>query len=108
MLLSCMSQAHCQPTMLYTPSVLLPLLCRCLHASAAHHVKALVLQAVGMIGMVAYLSYLLGDFMGLSGIVSLFCCSVFSYLDISMPRPSPSQHLQCNVCMLLVCCLIIQ
>ena len=29
-----------------------------------------------MIGMVAYLSYLLGDYTGLSGIVCLFCCSV--------------------------------
>ncbi len=29
-----------------------------------------------MIGMVAYLSYLVGDYIGLSGIVTLFCCSV--------------------------------
>lgn len=35
-------------------------------------------QAVGMIGMVAYLSYLVGDYMGLSGIVALFCCAVSS------------------------------
>ncbi|EIE20808.1 Sodium/hydrogen exchanger, partial [Coccomyxa subellipsoidea C-169] len=34
------------------------------------------LQAVGIVGMVAYLSYLVGDYTGLSGIVSLFCCSV--------------------------------
>lgn len=54
---------------------------------------ALVLQAVGMIGMVAYLSYLLGDFMGLSGIVSLFCCSVCSYLDLLMKHPVLSQPL---------------
>ncbi|KAK9909738.1 hypothetical protein WJX75_006766 [Coccomyxa subellipsoidea] len=33
-------------------------------------------QAVGIVGMVAYLSYLVGDYTGLSGIVSLFCCSV--------------------------------
>ncbi|CAL5219929.1 g1861 [Coccomyxa viridis] len=33
-------------------------------------------QAVGVIGMVAYLSYLVGDYIGLSGIVTLFCCSV--------------------------------
>ena len=26
--------------------------------------------------MVAYLAYLMGDYMGLSGIVSLFCCAV--------------------------------
>ncbi len=29
-----------------------------------------------MIGMVAYFAYLVGDYMGLSGIVSLFCCAV--------------------------------
>ena len=34
------------------------------------------MQAVGVIGMVAYLSYLVGDYIGLSGIVTLFCCSV--------------------------------
>ena len=34
------------------------------------------MQAVGVIGMVAYLSYLIGDYTGLSGIVCLFCCSV--------------------------------
>ena len=34
------------------------------------------MQAVGVIGMVAYLSYLVGDYIGLSGIVCLFCCSV--------------------------------
>ncbi|KAK9823397.1 hypothetical protein WJX72_002484 [[Myrmecia] bisecta] len=33
-------------------------------------------QAVGMIGMVAYLSYLIGDYFKLSGIVSIFCCAV--------------------------------
>lgn len=53
-----------------------------------HPVTDPVLQAVGMIGMVAYLSYLLGDFMGLSGIVSLFCCSVCSYIAFLMRRPS--------------------
>ncbi|BDA42337.1 probable sodium/hydrogen exchanger 4 at N-terminal half [Coccomyxa sp. Obi] len=35
-----------------------------------------LVQAVGIVGMVAYLSYLVGDYTGLSGIVSLFCCSV--------------------------------
>ena len=34
------------------------------------------MQTVGVIGMVAYLSYLIGDYTGLSGIVCLFCCSV--------------------------------
>lgn len=34
------------------------------------------MQAVGIIGMVAYFSYLVGDYTGLSGIVSLFCCAV--------------------------------
>lgn len=33
-------------------------------------------QAAGMIGLTAYLSYLAGDFLGFSGIVSLFCCAV--------------------------------
>ena len=33
-------------------------------------------QAAGMIGLTAYLSYLVGDFLGFSGIVSLFCCAV--------------------------------
>lgn len=34
------------------------------------------MQVVGIVGMVAYLSYLVGDYTRLSGIVSLFCCSV--------------------------------
>lgn len=29
-----------------------------------------------MIGMIAYFSYLAGDYLGFSGIVSLFCCAV--------------------------------
>eukprot|EP00884_Botryococcus_braunii_P001728 jgi/Botrbrau1/11556/Bobra.60_1s0010.1 len=33
-------------------------------------------QAVGVIGLSAYMSYLIGDYMGLSGIVALFCCAV--------------------------------
>ena len=33
-------------------------------------------QAVGLIGMTCYLSYLAGDEFKLSGIVSLFCCAV--------------------------------
>lgn len=38
--------------------------------------NSLPLQAVGIVGMVAYFSYLVGDYTGLSGIVSLFCCAV--------------------------------
>lgn len=34
------------------------------------------LQEVALIGMLAYLSYLCGDWLGLSGIVALFCCAV--------------------------------
>ena len=55
-----------------------------------------------MIGMVAYLSYLIGDYLGLSGIVSLFCCSVCSLLDSGVQRPPLSQPVQCDACMLLV------
>lgn len=33
-------------------------------------------QEVALIGMLAYLSYLCGDWLGLSGIVALFCCAV--------------------------------
>ena len=36
----------------------------------------LALQAVGMVGTTAYMSYLVSDHLGLSGIVTLFCCSV--------------------------------
>ena len=35
-----------------------------------------LLQEVALIGMLAYLSYLCGDWLGLSGIVALFCCAV--------------------------------
>ena len=31
---------------------------------------------VALIGMLAYLSYLCGELLGISGIVSLFCCGV--------------------------------
>ena len=34
------------------------------------------LQEVSLIGLLAYLSYLAGDWLGLSGIVALFCCAV--------------------------------
>ena len=48
--------------------------------SCLEHLIALktcpMLQAVGMVGATAYLSYLVSDHLGLSGIVSLFCCSV--------------------------------
>ncbi len=33
-------------------------------------------QEVAIIGMLAYLSYLCGELLGLSGIVALFCCAV--------------------------------
>ena len=33
-------------------------------------------QEVALIGMLAYLSYLCGELLGISGIVSLFCCGV--------------------------------
>ena len=39
-------------------------------------IENFALQAVGIIGMVAYFSYLVADYMGLSGIVALFCCAV--------------------------------
>lgn len=35
-----------------------------------------LVQEVALIGMLAYLSYLCGDWLGLSGIVALFCCAV--------------------------------
>lgn len=33
-------------------------------------------QEVTLLGLLGYLSYLCGDVLGLSGIVSLFCCAV--------------------------------
>ena len=50
--------------------------CHTRQTTAAAHSSGRALQAVGMIGMVAYFAYLVGDYMGLSGIVSLFCCAV--------------------------------
>ncbi|KAL4856839.1 Peptidyl-prolyl cis-trans isomerase [Chlorella vulgaris] len=44
----------------------------CLRAFAFHHVS----QEVALIGMTAYLSYLMGDVLGLSGILALFVCAV--------------------------------
>jgi hypothetical protein len=41
-----------------------------------------------MIGMVAYFAYLVGDYMGLSGIVSLFCCAVRGPCP-NLPYPNP-------------------
>ena len=35
-----------------------------------------MLWQVALIGMLAYLSYLCGELLGISGIVSLFCCGV--------------------------------
>jgi len=34
------------------------------------------LQEVALVGLLGYLSYLTGELMGLSGIVTLFCCAV--------------------------------
>lgn len=34
------------------------------------------MQEVTLLGLLGYLSYLCGDFLGLSGIVALFCCAV--------------------------------
>ena len=34
------------------------------------------MQEVTLLGLLGYLSYLCGDVLGLSGIVSLFCCAV--------------------------------
>lgn len=45
----------------------LPCLCCCLPCS---------LQEVALIGMTAYLAYLAGDVLGLSGILALFVCAV--------------------------------
>lgn len=41
-----------------------------------HEPCLLNLQEVSLIGLLAYLSYLAGDWLGLSGIVALFCCAV--------------------------------
>lgn len=40
------------------------------------HDSCCVLQEVTLLGLLGYLSYLCGDFMGFSGIVALFCCAV--------------------------------
>ncbi len=48
-------------------------LLHCLHFSCS---CACALQEVALIGMLAYLSYLCGELLGISGIVSLFCCGV--------------------------------
>lgn len=47
------------------------------------------MQEVALIGMLGYLSYLCGEFSGLSGIVTLFCCAVaishYALHNISAP-----------------------
>lgn len=40
------------------------------------HLPCHPLQEVALIGMTAYMSYLLGDVLGLSGILALFVCAV--------------------------------
>jgi NhaP-type Na+/H+ or K+/H+ antiporter len=42
-------------------------------------------QEVALIGMLAYLSYLCGELLGISGIVSLFCCGVVTSHYVSAP-----------------------
>jgi len=48
-----------------------------------------LLQEVALIGMLGYLSYLSGELLGLSGIVTLFCCAVaishYALHNISAP-----------------------
>ena len=48
-----------------------------------------LLQEVALIGMLGYLSYLCGELLGLSGIVTLFCCAVvishYALHNISAP-----------------------
>ena len=57
------------------------------HPSAVlTRIAALVSQEVALIGMLAYLSYLCGELLGISGIVSLFCCGVVtSHYVSAMP-----------------------
>ena len=45
------------------------------------------LQEVALIGMLAYLSYLCGELLGISGIVSLFCCGVVTSHYVRPARP---------------------
>lgn len=50
-----------------------------------------------MIGLTAYLSYLAGDYLGFSGIVSLFCCAVlishYAMHNISKQQKEATLHL---------------
>ena len=47
---------------------------RCAYVQS--QLSCVMFQEVALIGMLAYLSYLCGDWLGLSGIVALFCCAV--------------------------------
>ncbi len=49
--------------------------------------SVLRLQEVALIGMLAYLSYLCGELLGISGIVSLFCCGVVTSHYVRPARP---------------------
>ena len=49
-------------------------LCSGSASQAVHSSKGV--QEVTLLGLLGYLSYLCGDVLGLSGIVSLFCCAV--------------------------------
>ena len=44
---------------------------------------------VALIGMLAYLSYLCGELLGISGIVSLFCCGVVVSHYVRLARTAP-------------------
>ena len=50
-----------------------------------------------MIGLTAYLSYLAGDYLGFSGIVSLFCCAVlishYAMRNINKQQREATLHL---------------
>lgn len=49
--------------------------CDVCHQSG-HKLLAFTPEQVALIGMTAYLSYVLGDVLGLSGILALFVCAV--------------------------------
>ena len=65
------SRSVLSPIYLQSHMCHLPLYDKCLRPTAFA-----CLQEVALIGMLAYLSYLCGDWLGLSGIVALFCCAV--------------------------------
>lgn len=68
-------------------NVVLMLVCHLLRS--VYEKAFLLLQEVALIGMLGYLSYLSGELLGLSGIVTLFCCAVaishYALHNISAP-----------------------